>query len=279
MSANGCAVTQHRLGFRGGACRRRRPGPGPAEARAAPRLALIARTRHADRGGTRLGMHRHDRDRAETRPPMRSEQHRQPVGAKDQREGAARPQQPRRGRRPRSARCRRRAANARRGGAHRARPAALRIVERRVHQHDVAACRGETGGARIPPGAPRRRARRASTRPARPLRAAFSRASAARRASISTSVTRTPGHPRRQREAGGTDPGAEVDDAVAGARRRRRREQDGVVAEAVAAARLEQAQPAAERRIVGECSRPQPASGRSSWPSPASSSSRRAAAT
>ena len=82
---------------------------------------------------------------------------------------------------------------------------------------------------------------------------AFCRASAASPGSISTRCTVTPGDATRQREAGGADAGAEVDRDLAGRRRRRGGQQDGVVPEPVPARGLPQRQPAAERRVVGEC--------------------------
>ena len=91
----------------------------------------------------------------------------------------------------------------------------------------------------------------ARTRSASPLRCAFSCASAASPASISTSVTLGAVDARRQRKPGRADAGAEIDDLVAGARRTCRRQQDRVVAEAMSARRLQQPQPAAEHGVLG----------------------------
>ena len=59
----------------------------------------------------------------------------------------------------------------------------------------------------------------------------------------------------RQRQSGGADAGAEIDRVIAGARGGRRREQDGVMADAMAAQRLAQHQPAAEDGVLARLGR------------------------
>jgi hypothetical protein len=58
------------------------------------------------------------------------------------------------------------------------------------------------------------------------------------------------GDATRQRQSRGADPGAEIDRVLAGAGRGRRREQNGVMADAVAAQRLAQRERSAEDRVL-----------------------------
>ncbi len=60
------------------------------------------------------------------------------------------------------------------------------------------------------------------------------------------------GHAHRERQPGGANARAEVNRAVAGARGGRSRQQDGIVADAMAAPLLLEPQPAAEHGIVGQ---------------------------
>ena len=87
----------------------------------------------------------------------------------------------------------------------------------------------------------------------------FSAASAASSGSISTSVTVDLRDAHGQRQPGGADAGAEIDHPVARLRAGRRRQQDRVMADAMAALRLAQPQPAAEHRVVGDVVRLGPA--------------------
>ena len=99
-------------------------------------------------------------------------------------------------------------------------------------------------------------------------------------ASISTSVDREPSAraaparvpPRRRRRR-------DRPHVLPACARGRGREQDRVVADAMAAPRLAQHQPPAQHGVLGGRGFAQPSSGRSSWPRPASVSSRRARAT
>ena len=182
----------------------------------------------------------------------------QAVGAPDQRQRAGGMQQPRRGIDPVGEQRRRAAACAARRPRIGRDVLPRRIVERRVHQHAIGRCRAQCRAAANASAGAATSSVTARTRSPSPLRAIFSAASAASSGSISTSVTSTSGDAHRQRQAGRADARAEIDRLVAGPRAGRRRQQDRVVADAVAAPLLRQPQPAAEHGVVGQS----PASGR-----------------
>ena len=205
------------------------------------RLALTARHEDADRRLVRPRMHRQHRDRAEGRR-QRREHVGQPVRAPDQRQRAARTQQPRRGLDP--------------GGEQRR--AAPHAPARRAASGDVRCRAGSLNGGFIStrvtlsaarPAAAKARAGAATssatarTRVARPLSRAFSRGQRRELRIDLDQRHRRARDARGQRQAGGADAGAEIDDRVAGARRDRpppagwrRGRRDGRAAAAAAAA-------------------------------------------
>ena len=125
----------------------------------------------------------------------------------------------------------------------------LRNIERRVHQHARRGSRCQARGGEIGGGCLDIETHRAH---------AIGKIVAFRIAGRERGQGRIDFHqrdgdardPARQRQARAADTGAEIDRMVAGLRDGRRREQDGVVADAMAAQRLTQHQPAAEDRIL-----------------------------
>ena len=143
-----------------------------------------------------------------------------------------------------------------------------RIVERRIHQNARHLFRREP---RRGEGTRRRRdvEHDGTDPPGKSVGSRILRRQRGEPGSISTSVTRAVLDALRERQPGRTHARPEIHDPFARARRARRRQQDGVMADTVAASGLLEQQPAAEHGIRCDSQR---ASGRSSWPRPASSS-------
>ena len=185
-------------------------------------------------GCSSLPMHRQDRDPAIVPFARASSTDRQAVRPPDQREGAARPKKPRWPPRASVAA----AAGRDMGAAARSRSgeAAVLVVEGRVHENVIGACR------RAGPCAAKaaRRAPTSSDGPrsiAQSRCARYSRAASSESAgSISTSVTSQPGTRASSARPAAPTPGAEIRPHVWPASRRdRSRQQDRVMAETMAA--------------------------------------------
>ena len=127
----------------------------------------------------------------------------------------------------------------------------VRIVEWRIHQHDVATRGRKTHGREI-------RSRRCHIKRCRTdaigklvARGILGRKRRKMFVDLDERYANA-GDPGGKRKAGRADPRAKFGGAVAVSGRGRGRKQDGVMPKSVAAARLQQAQAAAENRIIGE---------------------------
>ena len=127
-----------------------------------------------------------------------------------------------------------------------------RIVEGRIHQHPGDRIRGEPGrregarrGGRIEGDGPHPRPQSVELR-----------VFGGERREIRIDLDqrhRDVGGARRHREAGGPDPGPEVDHVLAGLRRACRRQQDRIMPDPVPPPRLTQPQGSAQHRILAQC--------------------------
>ena len=138
-----------------------------------------------------------------------------------------------------------------------------RIVERRIHQHDIGAVGRQPGrGKGIGAGGHVKHDAIGRNRVGAGVAA---RKFGERRIDLDQHELDS-GHAPGQRKAGGADTGAKINHAIARARRRRRGQQHGIVAGAVTRFRLPQAQLSAKKGVLGEiagsCVQ---SSARSSW--------------
>ncbi len=125
------------------------------------------------------------------------------------------------------------------------------IVERRVHQHAGGAAGIQSGrGEGASPARDVKRDR--ADAGGEPVAAGILGGKRGEHGVDLDQRHRQPAHPPRQREAGGAYAGAEFDHMVAVLAAACRRQQDRVMADAMAPERLPQDEPAAQYRIVGE---------------------------
>ena len=221
----------------------------PAAARAARGCPLRARTRTRIAGCPARPCT--GSTATSPKPAVKRRQHLgQPVGAPDQRQRAGGMQHPRGGGDPAGKHASPAACAARRSGSGETFCRAGLLNGGFISTRSAEPGPMPRGGEFVRP-APSHRASTTRTRWSRPLRAIFSAAMPTSSGSISTSVTSTSGTAHRQRQPRRADARAELDHPIARPRGGRRRQQDGVVADAVAALLLREPQPAAEHRVVG----------------------------
>ena len=123
------------------------------------------------------------------------------------------------------------------------------IVERRIYQHDVGAVGVKSGGGKA--GRGRRHIQHDRLGGNRIGGGVVARQRRQRRLDLDQHKFNA-GDASRHGKSGGADAGAEFNHAIARTRRRRGRQQHGVMAGAVAGPRLAQQQLSAEKCILGE---------------------------